>query len=172
MAETSRENRMPERPFRGWWVMVLYVVIYILCTNLSIYFSQMLEIPSGSPGITPPWYFIRRDFIEGICMMFGAILCLTIGSLTWKSYKIYAGIGIWFTLLWYGPNIWKTFVISIRTDHLFDPTLARTSWADFKAYLNDPFIRVGQNVILVAVLLLGFLARRILGASTQSTSNA
>ena len=152
---------MPKRSFRGWWIMLLWVVIFVLCGEASRYFSQMFGVRGDSPGIDPPWYYIRRDFIEGICMTFGAILSFTIAGLTWKSYKLYAWMGIWFTLLWYGPAIWKASVISLRTGHLFDPTLAQTSWADFKTYSSDLLISIGRIAIYVMVLTLSFLTRRI-----------
>ena len=64
------------------------------------------------------------------------------------------------SLLWFGPSVWKAFVIPFRTESVMNTDLAKTSWTRFDSYLYDPVIQVGEIVILIGVLAFTVLTRR------------
>lgn len=131
-------------------LLAISVVLYALAAWLSLELSQRYAIPSDHPGGDPPWYFIRRDAIQGICFLLYFLVCLAIGA--WASWKK-MGNGvtmIWFSLTWASSSIWTLGLILLRSDNIFDLQKARTSWPTFYSYHGDP-LRWGWLLILLAV---------------------
>ncbi|MEA2561381.1 MAG: hypothetical protein QOH06_2885 [Acidobacteriota bacterium] len=143
-------SRAPWKPTP--WILWVGVVLYALFLWLSADLAERFQIPSDSPGDGPPWYFIRRDAIHGLCLLGYLLSCTAIGAVAmWKKIRGGAML-IWFGLIWSIGNVWETMVIFLKSDHIFDPANARTSWTTFESYMDDP-LRWGWLVIALALTL-------------------
>jgi|GEM_PF-5778083 len=140
------------------WLMALAVVLYALTSWLSLHFGETLKFPEDSPGGSPPWYFIRRDTIHGLCFVPYLAVCVGIGLAAMKN-KIAGGATlIWFGVIWSAAPVWRMGVIYLRSDHIFDPVRARTAWQTFDSYIADP-VQWGWIFVLVAGGLIQAVAR-------------
>lgn len=137
----------------GGWLLWIGVGMYALSCVLSLVFSESLSL-GDSPGSNIPWYFIRRDYVEGIVMGVGGLSCVLVGLAFWRLYKSNAGILIAQSIIWFGTSVWRAFVIALRSDHVLSPTLAKTAWSSFKAYEDDPLFWRGWTVLFTAAMLL------------------
>lgn len=149
-----------KRLLRGVWLPALGVISYALAGELSRYALERFGFPSDRPGDSPPWYFIRRDYIDGIVMGGIGLLCILIGVLALRHFRIFAEMLIWQTLLSFGGSVWQTMIILLRSDHVMDRALASTTWQSFDAYIADPLLWRGKMVlyILVGIVVLATLA--------------
>jgi hypothetical protein len=128
------------------------VVLYALFLWLSTNLAQRVTIPSDLSADGPPWYFIRRDAVHGLCLLGYLLTCTAIGAVAMRK-KIRGGaMLIWFGLIWSIANVWEVLIIFLKSDHVFDRAHARTSWTTFDSYLNDP-LRWGWLVIALAAVL-------------------
>lgn len=140
-----------KRLLTGVWLPAVGVIAYALAGELSLYAFERFGFPSDRPGDSPPWYFIRQDYIEGIIMGGIGLLCILIGVLALRRFRVFAGMLIWQTLLWNGGSAWKTLVILLRSDHVMDPAAASTAWSSFDAYIADPLYWRGKMVLYLLV---------------------
>ncbi|MEA2558776.1 MAG: hypothetical protein QOH06_280 [Acidobacteriota bacterium] len=125
------------RAWRSSGLVALAVVFYALCGMLSVSFTRQLSF-SDSPGLEPPWYFIRQDAINGLCMLLYLVLCLAIGTLAIrKRWPGGAGM-VLFGIIWSSASVWQLALIYLKSDDIFDPVAARTSWPTFDSYIEDP----------------------------------
>ena len=141
-----------KRSLTGVWLPALGVIAYVIAGELSRYVWER-SVPAGRPGDSPPWYFIRQDYIDGIVMGGIGLLCILIGVLALRRFRIYAGMLILQSLLWFGGPAWQAMIILLRSDHVMDPASASTTWSSFDAYIADPLYWRGQMVIYLLVLL-------------------
>ena len=125
------------RKWRSSGLVALAVVFYALCLMLSVHYSKPLTF-SDPPGGDPPWYFIRQDAIHGICLIPYLVLCLAIGTLAIRKKWPGGAAMIVFGLVWSVGPIWHLGLIYLKSDDIFDPVAARTSWPNFDSYINDP----------------------------------
>ena len=158
MSEYSRSPFWKDLRNGGWLIVVL-IVIHGITLETGIYLSQIFRIPGDGPGQVIPWYFIRRDFIEGICRAVEVTVCLLLGLLVWHRYRRYARMLIFLPLLFSGYAIWKLGVILLRTKHVMNPQLAQSSWPSFDAYFNDRLIWTGLPVVLLTGVAVSFLIK-------------
>lgn len=66
----------------------------------------------GRPGENPPFYFIRRDFVDGICAGVAELLAFVLAAATWKRFRQESIFILWFTWLWLSPSISEACIIS------------------------------------------------------------
>lgn len=140
-------------------ILFVGVVLYALATWLSVELAATYRFPSDAPGDEPPWYFIRQDAIDGVCYLLYFLSCLAVG--VWASRKKIAGGMdlVLFSLIWSASHIWTLFLILLRSDDIFDPARARTSWPTFASYHGDP-LQWGWILILLALVVIRLLKRR------------
>jgi hypothetical protein len=128
------------------------VILYVLFSWLGVHLMETLRLPDP-PGSEQPWYFIRRDAIIGLCFVPYLVLCVVIGLIAIKK-KIAGGVTlIWFSIVWSAAPVWTLFVIYLRSDHIFDPLKARTSWPTFDSYYGDPLRWVWLIPLLVGTII-------------------
>jgi hypothetical protein len=157
---TSRKS-----DFKGCWVVaVLLLIVYFVGSNWTFdeYVSHALGVPEdGAPGDAPPFYFLRHDFVRGVCAGAALLLTLVLVALTWKQYQPYSGMALWMAWLWLMPPIVDALIIYWRCPHLMDARRAVSGWNTFHEYLDDPFRRAAYWVTaLFAVPLALFLSWR------------
>jgi hypothetical protein len=133
---------------RGAWLMAIQLLFYDLVFRVSFRLSGSVK---DYPGGDPPWYFIRRDAIEGACSLVALAICLVLALLAWKKYPTYAPMLAWFSLLSFGGRVWKFLVISTFTHHLHQADRTTTRWPTFTSYLHDPLFTAGEMGIFVLV---------------------
>jgi hypothetical protein len=126
---------------RGWrssGLVALAVVFYALCGVLSLNFTKQLTF-SDLPGGDAPWYFIRQDAIHGLFLTLYLVFCLTIGGIAIrKGWPGGAGM-VLFGIIWAAAPVWQLGLIYLKSDDIFDPVAARTSWPTFESYIGDPW---------------------------------
>jgi hypothetical protein len=142
------------------WLLVLSVVLYGFFKWLGVYLGDVFPFPPDSPGSRLPWYFIRRDAFDGLALLPYLALSLVVGVIAIRKKVPGGGMFLWFGLIWSAAPLWQLALIYWKSDHIFDPVSARTSWPDAPSYLGDP-LRWGWFVLfLVAVLFqAGFTIR-------------
>ena len=83
----------------GGWLPWIGVVAYAVACVMGLSLSEKFKIPHDSFD-NPPWYFIRRDFVEEMLQAVALILCFGIAFVALKrGYKFYGWMLAWFTLL-------------------------------------------------------------------------
>lgn len=145
-----------KRLLSGAWLPVVGVIAYALAGELSRYAFERFGFPSDRPGDNPPWYFIRQDYIDGIVMGSIGLLCILIGVLALRRFRVFAGMLIWQTLIWFGGSVWQAMIIVLRSDHVMDPSAASTAWSSFDAYIADPLYWRGKMVLYLLVGIVVF----------------
>ena len=153
-------NQSLRRKNLGIWIPVILFGIF---TFLSFYFSVRFDNKSFSPGDNPPWYFIQRDFFNGITMVLYLILCVAIGLIFELKYQDKQGLYIiGFSLLWASYKIWDVILILFKTQNIFDVTRATTVWKNFDEFTYDPARWIGWGILLIlSASLLGYANRRL-----------
>ena len=125
---------------RGWrssGLVGLAVVFYALCLALGAYFSKPLTF-SDPPGGDAPWYFIRQDAIHGIFLIPYLLFCLIIGAVAIRKGWPGGAAMVVFGFIWSSAPIWQLGLIYLKSDDIFDPVAARTSWLTAESYFDDP----------------------------------
>ena len=144
---------------RGWWVLLVIVALFVAGSLAGVYFGNQAFVPSQGPGVSPPFYSIRRDYIDGICRGVTLLIIMMVSKLAWKRYPDYAGMGLWMGVLWMGGGILKSIVIAFNTTNILSP-LAESSWATFTDYFRDPMIQASRWVGIILGLAIFYMIRR------------
>ena len=149
----------------GWWILVVSLLIYAFVgTNWTFqqYVGHALAVPDTAlPGDSPPFYFIRHDFVRGVCAGIAALLSFVLVAATWKRFPHYSGIALFMSWLWLMPHVCDAWMIYWRCPHLLDAHKAASAWNTFDEYLNDPLRQaVKWGNLLFAVALAVVLSRR------------
>jgi len=109
-------------------------------TRVEQLVGATLAVPDNAfPGENPPFYFIRRDFVDGICASAAAILMLALSACTWRFYRLESAFVVFLAGLMCAPAIEDVLIISVRCHDLLDARRATSDWATLKEYLYDPF---------------------------------
>ena len=151
--------------FRQQWpgMLIFFVVLLggmLISFALQQPVMEWLSLTDGRPGQEPPWYFINRDFAEGICAAGALVLSLTVGVVVWRWWPIYAAMIIWMSLIWLGGHVAKAFIIFQHCPGLLDGQRNTTRWPDFESYINDPLIDGWQIGVILGSFLLSFVMAR------------
>lgn len=125
------------RGWRTYGLLALALVFYVLCGKLSLSYRKQLTF-SDLPAGDAPWYFIRGDVIDGLCMLLYLVLCLAIGALAISKRWHGGATMIFFGVIWSAAQVWQLGLIYLKSDHIFDPVAARTSWLTADSYFDDP----------------------------------
>jgi len=59
---------------------------------------------------------------------------------------------MWLGGIWALAPVWQMTLIFLKSDHVFDPVNARTSWPTHESYLSDPY-QWGWLLIAAALVL-------------------
>jgi hypothetical protein len=138
------------RAWRSYGLLALALVFYVLCGMLSLSYTKQLTF-SDPPGGDAPWYFIRGDVINGLCMLLYLVLCLASGALAIRKRWPGGAAMIFFGVIWSAAPIWQLGLIYLRSEDIFDPVAARTSWLTSDSYFDDP-LRWGWLLLFLLVL--------------------
>ena len=153
MAENKEGNSLGTS-----WLLALGVLLYALFGWLGLRFAEVLRFPSDWPGGEPPWYFIRRDAIVGLCFLPYLLSCLIVGLIAARNKIAGGAMLVWFGVIWSAAPVWGLLVIYLRSDHIFDLARAQTAWSTFDSYLGDP-LRWGWLILLSAGAILQGLSK-------------
>ena len=130
-------DKTPSPGLRNWWLWVLFVIIYYLSLQLGNWLwetnSPALS-PDFNPGSNPPWYFIRRDFFQGVGCFAGFIVMLGFLVFTWRRYRPANVPILAITCIQMIPGIFKSVAIYSRCTNFFDYSRAICYWPNFNAY--------------------------------------
>jgi len=147
------------------WVIMIAVTI-IICVvrynwTLEKYVGHLLnmpqgEAPGGGPGDDRPFWFLRRDFLDGICAATGMLLATVLVAVT-SSFNRRASFQAFFMAwIWCMPGTLRGLIIWWRCPHLMDPQRAVSAWATFDQWINDPLIAIamwGSLLFALAIVL-------------------
>ena len=148
-----------KRYYASALLLLVMIALLVASGTASIYFGESLRFPDDYPGADPPWYFIRRDLINGLCHAVGLALTLIVllpflfVRPGWPR-SMWAGMALWIAVLSHSAPIWTATLIYFRTTHPMTPAIAISDWATFHEYNRDWTRWVGLIVGLLAGLLL------------------
>jgi hypothetical protein len=149
----------------GWWIWAVLLLILTLrwSDSLEEYVRHVLNVPDGdAPGNAgEPFWFMRQKVVEGICAGTGMTLVIVLVALTWKHYRRYSSMALFFAWIWCMPWVADALVISCRSSHLMDARRAVSAWQTYDQFGSDPlraFAKLGSG--LLAVPLAFFFAKR------------
>ncbi|WP_395734856.1 hypothetical protein [Prosthecobacter sp.] len=141
--------------------MILFFVVVIGSQYLAHAFQepvmQWLGLHGGSPGDEPPWYFITRDFAEGICSAGALLLCVLVAVVAWRWWPSYAVMMVWMPLMWHGGNIGRSWIIYQACPGLLDGQRITTRWLTSQSYTYDHDIAGAKTLGSVSGFLLAIV---------------
>jgi len=116
---------------------------------------QFFHFPHTIPGDDPPWYFMRQDFVHGVCALGVFLTTLAIAAVGWKRFRFYAELTICMSITWQGGEIIRATIIYFSCPNFLYPT-AVSRWPTFDSYLDDPAISLGRQLVQCAGSVLAF----------------
>jgi hypothetical protein len=138
------------------WLMVVFFVVYGISMFSGPSLASWLGVPLLTMGSDTPWYFIRRDFFDGLCLLLGMLVMVTVGAAAWWRNRTPVSSWLYMILLLMLPYGILSVTIYLRCDHFFDYSSAVCPWPTFEAY------SALKNQLLFGVLgvalLLAFLS--------------
>lgn len=137
---------------------MIFVFIFGVSMSLSLVIARKLQT-NLSPGSNPPYYFLQKDFIKGICSLVGLGLSVLLGFLVYKRNLTEGMRIIFLSFVFYGVHVWTLIMIFFRTRNLFSIERAYSSWATFDDYLYDPVLIGGWVFIFFVVIILGYFLK-------------
>lgn len=146
-------------------LLLVMIALHFASGRASLYFGEVWQFPDDSPGDAPPWYFIRRDLIQGVCHATGLALTLIV-LLPCLLYRprwprsMWAGMALWMAVLSHSVSIWQAVLIYFRTSHPMTPKIATSDWATFHEYNSDWLRSTGTVGCLLASLCLAVFVSR------------
>ena len=142
--------------------MIIFFVVVLGTQQLAFHFDEpvleWLNLPRGSPGDEPPWYFVTGDFADGICASGALLLSLFAAVVTWRWWPTYSSMMVWMPLISYGGDIAQAWIIHQACPGLIDGQLITSRWLTFDSYLRDSDISrarlfIGYGGIFLAIAL-------------------
>jgi hypothetical protein len=131
-----------------WVIMIALTVIICLRYNGTFedYVGHLLNVPQGdAPGGGPPFWFLRRDFLDGICAATAMFLATLLVAVTWKLNRRTSFQAFFMAWIWCMPGTLRGLIIWWRCPHLMDPQRAVSPWATSEQLLNDPLIAIAMG---------------------------
>ena len=138
--------------------MFIFFAVILGTQQLAFHFKEpvmgWLNLHGGSPGEEPPWYFITRDFADGICASGALLLSLIVAVVTWRWYPTYSSMMVWMPLISYGGDIAQAWLIHQACPGIIDGQRITSRWPTFDSYLFDQDISRAQTLFsLIGILL-------------------
>jgi hypothetical protein len=161
MSQSSSSNNISfVRELPG--MLILFVVV-IGSLKLAYYFEdsvmERFSLIGGSPGEEPPWYFITRDFAEGICAAGALLSCLVVAAVSRRRWPDSSNMMIWMSVLWHGGAIVQSMIIYLYCPGILDGRRVTDRWHTFDSYLYDSGIWLSQTFVMIFAILLSFAPR-------------
>jgi hypothetical protein len=125
---------------RGEWVIGACLPILLLRYNWTFqeYVTHLLHVPDGdAPGGDAPFYFLRVQFVDGICAGVGMLLTLILVALTWKPYQKQSSMALFMGWIWCMPSVVTALMIYCRTSRLMDAQQAVSGWKTYDEWSHD-----------------------------------
>ena len=154
----------------GWWLLASMFVIFMIGSSIGLYWGERAFDPSQGPGGDPPFYFIRRDFIQGICMAASQLSVLFVCFVFMKRHPLYSWMTIGMSIIFCGGSIAKLIIIYFKTSNILTPQLSESSWNTFRDYINDPIIWISQGATLFLGLTISLTSILMLNKNQQNRS--
>ena len=148
--------------FRQEWPgMLIFFVVMTGMLPLAHHFKEpvmeWLSLKGNTPGQEPPWYFINRDFAEGICSAGALALSLICAASIWRWWPRSAITIVWMSLIWLGGDVAQGWIIFQHCPGLLEGHPSTTRWLTFDSYIGDPLIDGYRTVILLGSVLFSFV---------------
>lgn len=139
--QSVRQSSFSE--WKGAWVLVVLLFMppfeYRFGPQLEAHVRQTLDVPDdGSLGQDPPFYYLRGEFVEGVCSAVFAAVGFLFAAATWKWCQPYSGVAFWMIWLHHMPGAVDALIVYWRCPHLLDAEKAISGWKTFEEALNDP----------------------------------
>lgn len=138
--------------------MLIFFVVLFGSLYLAFHFQgpvmQRFGWQDENIGTQPPWYFITRDFAEGICSAGAFLLCLGVAVVIWRWWPSYASMMVWMPLIFHGGHIAKGWIIYQSCPGLLDGQRITSRWPTFNSYLGDAGIKNAESLVLFSGVLL------------------
>lgn len=155
----------------GACLLIFHFVAY--GDEFEQFVNKALQVPNNfQPTEDPPLYFLRQDFVDGICKGSGALLLFVLASLAWSRFRrdSFALLVVsWICLM---PDVAKAFVIYWQCPHLLDARKAESPWATFEEYWHAPILDLTMFGTLIFGLAFGLAFRsRFLPKDTNAESD-
>ena len=125
--------------FQGSWLLPFYLVVYFFTSHSSFqneFYSIFFNDFSTSPADAIPWYFIHRDFVDGVCSGIGWLFVLIVAVSYWNKFRNYSFMVVWMSTMTMGYDVYKAIIIYLSCDNLFNVEQAATIWQTFDEYTH------------------------------------
>lgn len=143
--------------------MIIFFVVTLGTLTLAHHFQEPVmerfALQGGSPGDAPPWYFITRDFAEGICAFGALLLSLVIAGVTWRWWPSYSSMIVWMSIIWHGGALIQSWIIYQSCPGILDGQRVTERWPTFDSYISDSGIWASKISVLIFAVLLSFALR-------------
>lgn len=141
--------------------MLVFFIVVLGSLYLAHYFQepvmQRFALHGGSPGDSPPWYFMTRNFAEGICSAGALLLCLLAAVASWRWWPSYASMMVWMPLLLHGGNITRSWIIYQSCPGLLDGQRITSRWPTYQSYVQDHDIARANLLIMISAVVLALV---------------
>lgn len=141
--------------------MFLFFIVVVGSLYAAYSFQELVMqwfgLHGGSPGDAPPWYFITRDFAQGVCSAGALLLCVLVAVAMWRWWPSYAGMLVWMPLLFLGQDVARSWIIYQACPGLLDGQRTTSRWPTVKSYLFDHDIARAKILVLIGAFLLSFV---------------
>ena len=132
--------------------MIFFFVITFGTLRLAHRLTEPIQTKLGLVGAqigkNPPWYFIHRDFAEGVSSGIVLLIAWTLAVIFWRRFRPYSSMCIWMPWIWLGGKIANAIIIHRECPGLLDGGPATTSWQTFDSYLEDPEVAFFRTAVL------------------------
>jgi hypothetical protein len=128
--------------------MICFLVIYWIAIDQYFVLATELDVFHDGPGDAPPWYFIRHQFVDGVCKGVALLITLLLALMVVRWVPESSLTLAMFGLIWLGGEVWQSVVIMMNCQNLMDPVQATTRWKTFDDFLYDPIYRYPPFILL------------------------
>ena len=148
-------DRKADYSLQGAWLLGILLAIQGAASYAAVKIVSAAHYPLY-PDNLRVWYFIYQDLIQGFLAIFTCAVGMALGIVFWNKYRLSAWMTIVMALIWNWFNIWRMFVIGLKTGHPFDFVRRTAEWRDTQALFSDRWITLGEllSLALIAALIL------------------
>jgi hypothetical protein len=145
-------------------MFILFIFIITADLGLEAPVGRALNMPPPEIGDDPPWYYIQRDFGHGVVSFLELITISLVCLVGWRFARQTAFTLAWVTVIFKLPPAIMSVVIYLRCPSLLSDTTRVSPWPTFDAYMADRTEFWVIGVVGAGLILLLFMARRIMRA--------